>query len=137
MSLAWLWVALGGALGACLRYGISLGIGGSLTIAGDVSMRFPWATLLVNAAGCFGIGLVWGLWANAQWFEDWGRSFLLIGVLGGFTTFSTFSLEFLRLFENGRLVAAVSYLGLSILSCLLLVWFGRLLAKFSNPSLGI
>lgn len=137
MSLAWLWVALGGALGASIRYGISLGIGGSMTIAGDISMRFPWATLLANALGCLGIGLVWGLWANAQWFEDWGRSFLLVGVLGGFTTFSTFSLEMLRMFESERWVAAISYLVLSILSCLLLVWLGRLLAKLGNPSLGI
>lgn len=137
MSWAWLWVAAGGALGACLRYGISLSIGSSMTIAGDVSLRFPWATLLANAIGCFAIGLVWGLWANAQWFDDWGRSFLLMGLLGGFTTFSTFSLEFLRMFESGRWVAAISYLALSILSCLLLVWLGRLLAKLGNPSLGI
>jgi len=93
--------------------------------------------LLANAIGCFGIGLVWGLWANAQWFEDWGRSFLLVGVLGGFTTFSTFSLELLRMFEGGRWIDAISYLTLSILSCLLLVWLGRLLAKIGNPSLGI
>jgi CrcB protein len=124
-------VAGGGALRACLRYGISL------SIAVDVSLRFPWATLFANAIGCFAIGVVWGLWANAQWFEDWGRSFLLTGLLGGFTTFSTFSLEFLRMFESERLLAAISYLALSILSCLLLVWLGRLLAKLGNPGLGI
>ena len=128
---------MGGAVGACLRYGISLSVGSGMSIAGDVSLRFPWATLLANAVGCFSIGVVWGLWAQAQWFEDWGRSFLLVGVLGGFTTFSTFSLEFLRMFESERLVAAISYLALSIFSCLLLVWLGRLLAKLGNPGLGI
>ena len=137
MSSAWLLVAAGGAVGASLRYAISLSMGGSMTIAGDIGSRYPWATLLANALGCFAIGLVWGLWANAQWFEAWGRSFLLVGLLGGFTTFSTFSLEFLRMVESERLVAAFSYLALSILSCLLLVWLGRLLAKLGNPSLGI
>lgn len=132
-----LWAALGGALGASLRYAVSLSVGGGMTIAGDVSSRFPWATLLANIIGCFGIGLIWGLWANTQWFEDWGRSFLLVGVLGGFTTFSTFSLELLRMFEDERWVGAISYLTLSILSCLLLVWLGRLLAKLGNSSLGI
>ena len=78
-------VARGGALGACARF--------ALTTLWIDPGQFPWPTLVVNVAGSFGIGLLWGFGAGAPWFESWGRYFLVVGVLGGFTTFSAFSLE--------------------------------------------
>jgi len=128
MNAGMLWVALGGAIGAMLRYSLSLVLVPSWAPNAEESWRLPWATLLANALGCFAIGLVWGLWQDSQWFAQWGRTFLLVGLLGGFTTFSTFSLEFMRLLEVGRLLEACSYVVLSLLSCLLLVWLGRVLA---------
>jgi CrcB protein len=94
-----LWVGLGGALGALCRYTWSAAF-----VAGE---RFPWATLTINIAGSFLIGLAWGAWSQEGWFNTWGRAFLVTGVLGGFTTFSAFSLETIALAEAGRVVTAL------------------------------
>ena len=96
-----LWVAAGGSLGAVSRFLLS-----TLTLTPG---RFPWATLVINIAGSFAIGLVWGLYNNQPWFEDWGRYFIVVGFLGAFTTFSAFSLETLGLMESGRVAGAASY----------------------------
>ncbi|MDN3293305.1 CrcB family protein [Streptomyces ficellus] len=104
-------VALGGAIGAGARYGASLvwpaAVGG-----------FPWATLCVNAVGCALIGvfmvLVGDVWAAHRLV----RPFFGTGVLGGFTTFSTYALDIQQLAARGRAVAAVAYLGLTLLAAL-------------------
>ena len=98
-------VALGGALGAVVRYLMSVAFASVPAHGGG----FPWATLTVNLAGCLGIGLVWANWSHSSWFDDWGRAFLVVGVLGGFTTFSAFSFETLMLAEAGRWGAAAAY----------------------------
>ena len=115
-------VALGGALGAVARYLMSVAVSSvpALGIGG-----FPWATLTVNLAGCLGIGLVWANWSQSPWFESWGRAFLVVGVLGGFTTFSAFSHETLMLLDGGRWGAAAAYVAASVVGCLLAAWLGQ------------
>lgn len=110
-------VALGGACGAMLRYALSWIIGSQ--------HMFPWATLTINIAGSFAIGLVWGVCGQMDWFQSWGRLFLVVGLLGGFTTFSAFSLETLTLVNDGKVVAAFGYVASSVVLCLVAVWVGE------------
>lgn len=95
-------IATGAALGALLRYAASVAF---LTI----DQGFPYNTLFVNVVGAALIGLCWGLWRDEAWFFAWGRAFILIGVLGGFTTFSALSLEVVQLLDTGRAPAALAY----------------------------
>lgn len=110
-------VAIGGALGALARYAVSM----LLFVPG----QFPWTTLAINIAGSFGIGLVWGLGHQQPWFEQWGRYLLVVGLLGGFTTFSAFSLETLGLVEGGRVYSAGGYAVASLLGCVAAAWLGQ------------
>lgn len=120
MQGVWL-VALGGAAGAVLRYLIAVQF-----INRDLT-AFPWATLAVNIAGAFLIGLVVAI-APEDPANPW-RLLLGTGLLGGFTTFSALSLETLVLFEAGRpLAGTVNLVGTSIaglLACAAGVWSGR------------
>lgn len=112
----------GGALGTLFRYLISgLPHKYSETI-------FPWGTLLVNISGAFLIGLIWGV------FEERGisphiRTFIFIGVLGGFTTFSTFALETMNLFKEGAVKLAFVNILANNLFSIVLVFGGFFLAK--------
>lgn len=105
----------GGAVGAGLRYGVSW------WAAGAFAGSFPWGTLLVNLTG----GLLMGLLAGAVLREGAGVPVHLlagVGILGGFTTFSAFSLEVVAMIEGGAIGAALAYIIASVLgSCLLLV----------------
>ena len=111
------YVALGGAVGAWARYWVST----VLFVPG----QFPWPTLAINIAGSFGIGLLWGMGQQAEWFESWGRYVLVVGLLGGFTTFSAFSLETLGLFDGGRAAAAIAYVAASVAGCVLAAFCGQ------------
>ncbi len=106
---AFLLIALGGACGAVLRHGAQL-------LAAPAP--WPWGTFSVNAIGCLIIGAVLGAWAGVAWFEGTWRAFLVVGVLGAFTTFSAFSVDTLELWRSGRLMATAAYVlgsvGLSI-----------------------
>ena len=116
------WVAAGGALGAGARY--------LLSVSTQADNGFPAATLAVNIAGSLGMGLAWGAWANLPWFQEWGRAFLAVGILGGFTTFSAFSLETLTLLHSDRFALAAIYVASSLAGCLAAVWLGyRLTAE--------
>jgi CrcB protein len=88
-------VGLGGALGAVARYLLGM------WIATRVSPDFPWSTFLINSSGSFLIGVILGL-ASAGELSNEARLFLAVGVLGGHTTFSTFSYESLELLADGR-----------------------------------
>lgn len=118
-------VALGGALGAMLRY---LSVSAALRLFGP---GFPWGTLFVNVAGSLVMGF-----AAAMILEKVGSGrlslFLMAGVLGGFTTFSAFSLDALYLIERGKLVASAAYVcgsvALSVLALIIGLWAGRALA---------
>ena len=105
MTLAY--VALGGALGALARYGIS---GWVYDRLGE---NFPWGTLIVNLVGCLALGMVIR-WLQVSAVSPEVRPFLTIGVLGAFTTFSTFSYETVALLQEGQWLRAGLYLGGSV-----------------------
>lgn len=114
-----LYVGLGGAIGALLRYAISC-----LPIRGE----FPILTLITNLLGAFIIGVVVGVFER-QRISISMNLFLKTGVCGGFTTFSTFSLESLNLFESGLYGFGILYIMLSVLGCLTGVYFGKLIGN--------
>ena len=97
---------------ACLRYGMSLWLGGGL---------LPWTTLATNIIGSFIIGLLWGLYAGEEWFQRLGRLMLVVCLLGGLTTFSTFSAETIQLLEGGRVPLLLAYLFSPLFGCLIAV----------------
>jgi CrcB protein len=126
--MIYVWVALGGAMGSVARYACSAGA------ARWLGTGFPYGTLFVNVAGSFAIGLLAALVAadGRPLLGADARAFLLVGVLGGFTTFSSFSLETLELARGGALGAAMLNAGLSVLLCLLGAWLGFASAGLFN-----
>lgn len=114
-----LWASAGGALGAGARHLVNIGFGRWL------GEGFPWATLAVNVAGCFLMGLL--VAALALRFDGSleARTFLATGVLGGFTTFSAFSLDFAVLLERNQGVLAALYLAASVALSLIALFAGR------------
>lgn len=121
--MIYLWVALGGALGSVARFAIAT------VLAEKLAHPFPWLTLLVNVTGSFAIGAVSNLGAHGVRLFDAAdmRAFLMVGVLGGYTTFSSFSLQTLELARAEAWWAAGGYVALSIALCLGGVWLGYLL----------
>lgn len=115
-------VALGSALGGSLRYAVSFL---SKSIVSDHDFV---PTLLVNLIGSFGIGIAFAFSQKFSWHESLSL-FLIVGLLGGFTTFSSFSLDILKLLQNGHWVTAVSYIFSSLLGGIALAYLGFLLAK--------
>jgi CrcB protein len=118
--MTYLWIAFGGALGSVARYACST------AAARWLGFGFPWGTLFVNVAGSFAIGMLAALVAadGRPALGPDARAFLMIGVLGGFTTFSSFSLETLELARAGALGAAALNVVLSVALCLFGVWLG-------------
>lgn len=112
------WVFLGGGIGAALRFALAS------VVQAKTGTSLPWGTFAVNALGCLAIGVL------ATWTEerDWGgeslRLFLLVGVLGGFTTFSTFGLETWRLLELGAWGGAALNAAGSVVVCVAAVVAG-------------
>lgn len=121
--MSYLWVALGGALGAVSRYTLA----SWLTNLSDKA--FPYGTLSVNLIGSFAIGIVYVLFVVNQSSESAMRFLLMVGFLGAFTTFSTFSLESLHLLQDGRLMAFFTYVGASLTGCLLATALGIWITK--------
>ena len=120
----WIAVAIGGALGAMARYGVS-------TLVFDAStQRFPYATLSVNVLGSFLMGILFVLIVEKGLLPPEMRSILMVGFLGAFTTFSTFSLDALGLWQNGHLLLALVYALGTVVLCLaaisIAVWLTRL-----------
>jgi CrcB protein len=118
-------VALGGALGASLRYLTNVGAGRLF------GMGFPWGTMIVNILGSFLMGVLVVLIARRG-----GQAYaplLMTGLLGGFTTFSAFSLDALTLFERGELGNAGLYVGLSVGLALAAIAVGVLVARAVIP----
>jgi len=112
-------VAIGGALGAALRYSV---VSQMLRVAGA---GFPWGTLAVNLVGCFVMGLIFGAFGTRLAIAP----LLMTGVLGGFTTYSAFSLDALALYERGALGAAAAYVGLTVAGTLIFCALGVLLGR--------
>lgn len=120
---ALVFIAVGGAIGAVLRYGASIGVYSLL------GRGFPYGTLFVNVAGSLLIGVLSVVMLERFDIAPEWRAAVLVGVLGSFTTFSTFSIETLILLEQGDIVRAVANIVLSVLICLLAVWFGVSLGR--------
>ena len=116
-------VALGGALGSIARYGAD-----KLIERRSFSI-FPWSTFTINATGCLLIGVVIAALVDRHHTPAWIRAGLVIGVLGGYTTFSTFAQEGLDLFEGGRSALALAYTLGSVVVGLLAVFVGARLGR--------
>jgi fluoride exporter len=129
-TLTLLWIGLGGGLGSMARH---LASG---WVARHFGATFPWGTLLVNVSGSLVIGLVAALTApDGRWLVPVAaRQFVMIGVLGGYTTFSSFSLQTLTLVQEGEWLHATGNVVLSVLGCLAAVWLGWLVGtQFNAP----
>ncbi|PIE56019.1 MAG: fluoride efflux transporter CrcB [Desulfobulbus propionicus] len=116
-------IGAGGFVGAILRFLVS-----GLVQARSGSVFFPWGTMTVNMIGCLLIGFLSVLLDSRQLFSHEVRSFFLIGLLGAFTTFSTFGYENLALIESNRVDLAAFNGGVQLVLGVLLVWLGRFLA---------
>ena len=119
-----LWIGIGGFLGANSRYWL-----GSL-INRWLGTGFPWATALVNISGALLIGIIAALFADRAIDNEALRLFLIVGVLGGYTTFSSYTFEAVSMMQEDRWMAAISYLALSnlvgILACVAGVMIARI-----------
>ena len=118
--MTYLQVALGGALGSVLRFWL----GG---LVGEKAGAMFWGTLAVNVLGCFLIGIASSFEKSGP--SDFTKHFVMIGIIGGFTTFSAFSLQTLELFQKGSATLALANIALSLTLCLLGVWLGALVGK--------
>jgi CrcB protein len=116
-------VAIGGAAGAMARFWV---YNAFLKLTDD---RFPYATITVNVLGSLLIGMFYVLIVEKGDFAPEVRSILVVGFLGAFTTFSTFSLDAWFLFQQGETIQALVYIASSVLLCLLAVWFGLALTR--------
>lgn len=125
---AYLWIAVGGALGSMARYWT----GG--VVARHVGEAFPWGTLIINVAGSFIIGFfaaISGPEGRIHAGVD-GRLFVMAGFCGGFTTFSAFSLQTLDLMQKGEWLSAGANIAGSVVLCLIGVWLGHVAATVLN-----
>ena len=122
-------VGLGSALGGMARYGCSL------WLARLFGETFPWGTLFVNVTGSFVIGFYFALTAVGGRLlvpPEW-RVFVTVGICGGYTTFSSFSLQTLALLRDGEWLAAGLNAFGSLTLCLVAVWLGTVCAALLNP----
>jgi CrcB protein len=134
MTLSYIWVALGGALGSVTRFWLN----------GVVSQRygetFPWGTMAVNVSGSLVIGILAALVLPEGRMSSEARTFtiqfLMIGVCGGFTTFSSFSLHTLNLIREREWLYAGGNILLSVILCLAATWIGYLLGAALTASRG-
>lgn len=119
----WLLVALGGAIGAVFRYGL-----GSYFIKS--SSTFPWATWCINLLGCFLAGVFFAFSQQYPALQNNARLFLMVGILGGFTTFSSFGLETFNLLREGQALWAIGYAVSSIILGVILLAVGYVIFSY-------
>ena len=119
--MAWLWVFIGGGLGSLVRFGIAQWMFNS-------NHQYPWATFLANMASSLILGFLFGL-AVKNYIDKSMQVFLMAGFCGGFSTFSTFTLENFRLLENGQYGTLILYALSSVLVCLIFLFIGYQLSK--------
>ena len=100
--MSWLWVACGGAIGATIRYALSL-------VLAKPQNLFPWPTWWINLTGCLLAGIFFALSQRYPVLQQETRLFLMVGVLGGYTTFSSFGLETFLLLKQGQVWIALAY----------------------------
>ena len=127
--LAYLWVAIGGALGSMARFGMN-------GLIPQKTGAFPWATLIINISGSFVIGILGALTTSHGRMTTSSRVFatqlLITGVCGGYTTFSSFSLQTLYLIRDGEWFYAAGNILLSVILCLIAVWIGYVIGDKFN-----
>ncbi|MEW5008004.1 MAG: fluoride efflux transporter CrcB [Cycloclasticus sp.] len=116
-------IAAGGSIGAVMRYLVSTGVYNYL------GRGFPYGTLVVNVLGSLLMGLLYELFLQRLAMSAELRAMLLVGFLGAFTTFSTFSIETINLIEQGYLLKAVGNILASVILCVLAAWLGLQLAR--------
>lgn len=128
MLLTYAWVALGGAIGSVLRFWCSG------AVAGLFGQTFPWGTLVVNIIGSFIIGFTATLTGpdGRLFVPSDARTFVMVGVCGGYTTFSSFSLQTLSLAQDGEWLLAGGNVLFSVTLCLISVWLGHIAAASLN-----
>ena len=126
---AYLWIGLGGALGSMARHWSN---GLIATLAG---VGFPWGTLVINILGSFIIGFAATAMSADGRFPtgDAPRQFLMVGVCGGYTTFSAFSLQTLALMRGDQWLYAAGNIGLSVSLCMIAVWAGYMAGLALSP----
>ena len=116
----WIAVAVGGAIGSVARHAVNHVVHGHL-----LTTRFPIGTAVINVTGCFVIGLLTGLVAsNRLVLRFYWREFVFVGMLGGYTTFSTFGLDTHMLVQTHSSHAALAYVGANMIGGLIAVWLG-------------
>jgi CrcB protein len=137
MNIAYLWVAIGGALGSVGRFWINGIISAKFS---ETAQTFPLGTLLINIAGSFLIGIFAALTISEGRLDSQSRAFatqfLMIGVCGGYTTFSSFSLQTLNLLRDREWFYAGGNVILSVALCMIAVWLGYLLGSMFNSMKG-
>ncbi len=121
-------IAVGGAIGAVLRYLVS---GWALQVWGA---GFPYGTLIINVVGSLLAGAIYIILSEKAALDGAIRAFLLIGLLGSFTTFATFSLETLHLLQAGEMVKAALNSVLSVVVCIAAAWLGTVIVRTSMSS---
>ncbi|MDG1693367.1 MAG: fluoride efflux transporter CrcB [Porticoccaceae bacterium] len=119
----WISVALGGAVGAVCRYWVSVSL---LPVSG---YKFPFATLSVNVIGSLFMGILYVLIVEKGGLPDQARNILMVGFLGAFTTFSTFSLDAISLWQNGGQLMALIYVFATVALCLIAIIFAIWLTR--------
>ena len=132
--IAYLWVAIGGALGSVGRFWLS-GL-----VASRFGETFPWGTLVINVTGSFVIGLIGAIAVPEGRMDSQSRAFatqfLMIGVCGGYTTFSSFSWQTLRLLQDREWLYAGGNILLSVILCMIAVWLGYALGSAMSSMKG-
>jgi CrcB protein len=132
MPITYLWIAVGSALGGVARYACSS------WVANWFGQSFPWGTMIVNVSGSFVIGCfatVTGPDGRLLVSGDF-RQFVMVGICGGYTTFSSFSIQTLTLAQDGDMLGAGMNIAGSVVLCLLFVWLGYVSATAFNAVKG-
>ena len=117
-------VGFGGFLGSILRYFTTL------FIHKIIITNFPLGTLIINLSGCFVIGIFYGLFDNGNLLSPNLRLFLIVGLCGGFTTFSAFSNDTINLVNDSELVYTMLYVGISVFTGIIMVISGKLIVNY-------
>jgi CrcB protein len=132
--ITYLWVAIGGAVGSVGRFWLS-GV-----VANRFGPSFPWGTIIVNITGCFVIGGIAALAAPEGRMDSQSRAFatqfLMYGICGGYTTFSSFSLQTLNLLRDREWLYAGGNIILSVVLCMIAVWLGYALGSAMSSMKG-
>lgn len=117
-----LMVGCGSFIGGTARYLVSIAMKA-------VGKGFPWGTLIVNLIGCLAIGLLWGFFSRTSSEGNTWALFLMVGICGGFTTFSTFSKEALVMLQAGNVISLMAYVAISVIAGIALVAAGYYLVR--------